>query len=130
MNNKTVNELREEISSMKGPENLYTEEMFEMMLQKAEELEKRLKITEETHPSLWQLLQITSQFNNYDGTPFGCSYCKFSIINKELNSINMDDPDEGYYDCSLLNKQKIWGENPICNLFDWVKKAKEELSLI
>lgn len=47
----------------------------------------------------------------------GCSECPFS---ENPQDVNEADPDEGYYDCSLMKKGGIWGENPICSDRAWV----------
>lgn len=53
----------------------------------------------------------------------GCSECPFSSPSLDgfgHEDINIADPDEGYYNCALLDKKKIWGENPVCQDSDWV----------
>lgn len=52
----------------------------------------------------------------------GCSECPFS---SEHSDINYADPDEGYYNCSLLRKEKLWGEDPICSDKDWQGYASQ-----
>lgn len=51
----------------------------------------------------------------------GCSECPFSEPHSDVlgNDINIADPDEGHYDCRLLCKHEIWGENPVCTDKDW-----------
>ena len=52
----------------------------------------------------------------------GCSECPFSFPHLNewgAGDINFADPDEGHYNCGLIDKQKIWGENPECADGDW-----------
>jgi hypothetical protein len=54
----------------------------------------------------------------------GCSECPFATPHKDefgYEDINISDPDEGHYDCELLQKQEIWGEDPICKDEDWAE---------
>ena len=58
----------------------------------------------------------------------GCSECPFSKPHEypcgeynQRTDINFADPDEGHYDCSLLNEKLIWGEDPECTDTDWGK---------
>ena len=54
----------------------------------------------------------------------GCSECPFSspyLDELGHKDINIADPDEGHYDCRLICKHEVWGENPICEDSDWVE---------
>lgn len=52
--------------------------------------------------------------------PFECHDCKFATADPAYfdecgrPDFNVGDPGEGHYNCSLLNKTGIWGEQPIC----------------
>jgi hypothetical protein len=85
-----------------------------------------MDINKQTHPALWQLLHNDLPFSNYDGVPTGCSDCPFA---SDGCDVNPSDPDEGYYKCSLIDAEDLWGEDPICKLDDWRKKARMELGL-
>lgn len=65
--------------------------------------------------------------------PFECCDCPFATPTYEGSDPtedrpNLYDPGEGYYDCSLLERNRIWGETPACGLATWQKRACEELS--
>ena len=47
----------------------------------------------------------------------GCGECP---LGSRHSDINPSDPDEGYYSCDLLGRQKVWGENPLCSDRDWI----------
>jgi len=58
----------------------------------------------------------------------GCSECPFSSPSLDAlgyTDINISNPDEGHYDCKLINKHKVWGENPDCEDKDWVGYFRE-----
>lgn len=56
--------------------------------------------------------------------PYGCSECPFAA---NPDGVNYADPDEGYYDCTLLGRDRVWGESPVCSDRDWKAKARQEL---
>jgi hypothetical protein len=62
------------------------------------------------------------------GTPHECGSlgwrCPF--VTGE-HDVNFSDPGEGYYDCSLLDKTEVWGENPPCQADHWRARARAEL---
>lgn len=61
----------------------------------------------------------------------GCARCPFSEEYGEWGERpNAADPDEGYYNCHLLDVQKIWGENPRCTAENWRNKAATEIEVI
>lgn len=51
----------------------------------------------------------------------GCSDCPFSEPYRDAfgDDINIADPDEGHYNCNLIKKHNIWGEDPVCTDEDW-----------
>lgn len=58
-----------------------------------------------------------------------CAWCPFATETPgEPYPPNPADPGEGYYDCSLLNRHRIWGENPPCTHADWAARARRELA--
>jgi len=62
--------------------------------------------------------------------PFGCSECHFASPTLDYrgeDDINYADPDEGHYDCSLLDQQGIWGEEGSCEIKHWQDRAIWEL---
>lgn len=67
---------------------------------------------------------------NSGRSPDGCSECPFATIDPhDDDGPNPFDPDEGYYDCALLGRARIWGEDPPCTTVDWLthlRKANTE----
>jgi hypothetical protein len=86
-------------------------------------------------PALWVTYFNSEYYIGIEiGSPSGCHVCPFATehdINNPYREIpNYADPDEGWYDCSLLNKQRIWGETPECSSDNWREKAKKEIEEI
>jgi hypothetical protein len=70
---------------------------------------------------------------NFNVTPLdGCDNCPFGTPSNERDRLipepNPMDPEEGDYDCSLLKKQRIWGESPKCDSNAWKQAALAELA--
>ena len=63
------------------------------------------------------------------GDAYGeCAGCSFATVDPAAEyPPNPSDPGEGYYNCSLLQRQHIWGERPPCTIEDWQRRAREEL---
>ena len=59
--------------------------------------------------------------------PSGCSDCPFASESEEVNPYSRD---EGRYDCALLGKEKIWGEEPQCGSDDWRGQGQQEIEAI
>jgi hypothetical protein len=58
-----------------------------------------------------------------------CAECPFATVDNAAEyPPNPADPGEGYYNCSLLGRQHIWGERPQCSIEDWQRRAREELT--
>lgn len=66
------------------------------------------------------------------GDSYGaCANCSFATVDAAAEyPPNSSDPDEGYYDCALLGRRHIWGENPQCSIEDWQRRAREELDAL
>ena len=81
----------------------------------------------ETVPALYRLLTDGSECQM---TPWGCSECTFARPSVDAlgeKDINSCDPDEGHYDCLLVGQERVWGENPSCDLKDWQNRAALEI---
>lgn len=79
----------------------------------------------------WLLAEETSglpAWRDITWLPGGCAGCPFSSVDPHATPPNPADPDEGYYDCALLGKKAIWGENPICEPEHWRARARQELA--
>lgn len=80
-------------------------------------------------PVLWTL------FFNGDSAaqierPFSCHGCPFAIHHNDWGNNPEPREDRGYYDCQLLNKKKVWGQDPQCHRFDWCDKGAKEIEAI
>jgi len=73
---------------------------------------------------------ITSNIRVVGFGVIGCSECPFAKPSVDVcgDDINISDPDEGHYDCGLLDKQRVWGENPDCTDRDWATWFREIMS--
>lgn len=80
-----------------------------------------MKVDPEKMPALHRVL------NNQFARPDGCSDCPFAFNPQD---VNYADPDEGHYDCKLLQKEAIWGEEPECEGDDWRERARDELTVL
>jgi hypothetical protein len=85
-----------------------------------------------TRPALDRLLQTQHIFDMPLALPgeeaTGCAGCVFSTLNEcETPAEIAHDPDEAYYDCALLGRNRIWGEEPQCSIADWQLRARMEL---
>lgn len=76
------------------------------------------------HPALSWLLTYTAW---QLGPPDGCAECPFATPSPGEPAPNPDDPDEGRYDCALIDAVRVWGETPQCDLNAWLTRAREEL---
>lgn len=61
---------------------------------------------------------------------WGCADCPFSKPTKGEEHPNPSDPDEGYYDCDLIDEDRIWGEEPKCAEEDWAREIQHEVEAI
>lgn len=89
-----------------------------------------MKLLKSKAPVLWAMF-----FKSYPlieiERPTGCHDCPFAVEHNEWGSRpNPADPDEGYYDCRLLNTERIWGESPRCNPKDWRSQGTMEIEAI
>ncbi len=89
-----------------------------------------MKILREKAPALWAIF-----FKSYTllelERPYGCSDCPFAGEHNAWGERpNPADPDEGYYDCRLLNKEKIWGKKPECSGANWRDRGAQEIEAI
>jgi hypothetical protein len=84
-------------------------------------------MSDERWPALTWLLADEQHGRELDGTPFECCICPFATVSPDREPPNPDDPGEGYYDCALLDRKAIWGENPECAAADWRKRARTEI---
>ncbi len=89
-----------------------------------------MKTLKEKAPALWAVF-----FKSYElielSRPYGCNDCPFAEQSNEWEDRpNPSDPDEGYYNCHLLNQEKIWGETPQCTGNDWRSKGAKEVEVI
>lgn len=57
---------------------------------------------------------------------YGCDGCPFGATS-EGTEYYAPDPSEGYFDCSLTGKERVWGESPLCTFKQWQGEAAREL---
>jgi len=57
--------------------------------------------------------------------PDECCDCPFATNPQD---VNLADPGEGYYDCTLIPATRVWGESPKCKSDQW-KAALAEAAL-
>ncbi len=62
--------------------------------------------------------------------PWGCADCPFATVSEGHDPPNPADLDEGHYDCRLMCRPGIWGENVACQTIDWQRLAKKELEAL
>ena len=85
------------------------------------------RLAEPTRPALTWLLAENQSSRDSDWTPYECCDCPFATVNPEREPPNPYDRGEGYYDCALLDREAIWGENPPCTADDWRRRARAEV---
>lgn len=73
------------------------------------------------------LLRCLTDADGIQCPVWGCSECPFSTPSAGRPEPNPQDPDEGYYDCSLLDESDIWGEDPKCSGEDWAREIQREI---
>jgi hypothetical protein len=89
-----------------------------------------MKTLKEKAPALWTIFFKSYALVQLE-RPYGCSDCIFAKEHGGWDSQpNPADRDEGYYDCQLINKEKIWGENPQCTSDNWREKGEQEVGAI
>jgi len=78
--------------------------------------------------------------------PFECCDCPFGTADMSDGGPNVSDPGEGFYFCSLFDSgevelrrrrqgnsittEKVWGENPVCKIEDWVDAIRKEVDVL
>ena len=55
-----------------------------------------------------------------------CSECPFGELS-DGEEENYDDPIENYFKCSLIGKDRVFGEDHPCTCEDWVNQLKKEV---
>jgi hypothetical protein len=65
-----------------------------------------------------------------DELPLECCDCPFATVSHNEEPPNPVDRGEGFYDCALLHRERVWGENPQCVRADWRLRARDELGWI
>lgn len=89
-----------------------------------------MKTLKQKAPALWAIFFKSAPLIEIE-RPYGCYDCPFAKEHNEWTSRpNPADPGEGYYDCGLLNEQKIWGESPQCSADDWRSRGATEIEMI
>jgi hypothetical protein len=70
---------------------------------------------------------------DFGGKPSECAGmcdCPFATVNDSSPEPNPSDPGEGHYDCALIDRPKVWGEDPPCTPNEWRLRAVQELKAL